>query len=129
MAASGSCLCGGVSFEINGNLNKVNYCHCKQCQQWQGNFAAFTSCKPENLVFLADKTLNWYASSDFARRGFCVDCGSSLFWQRIGSDKFSIAAGCLVEPTELVPNEHIFVASKGDYYEINDDLRKLDGDN
>ncbi|MEH6402637.1 MAG: GFA family protein [Sneathiella sp.] len=129
MTAIGSCLCGSVSFEVAGDLADVNFCHCKQCQQWHGNFAAYASCKSESLTFNSEGSLKWFLSSDVARRGFCNDCGSSLFWSRIGSDKISIAAGCLTESTGLRPNEHIFVEFKGSYYSIKDDLPKLDGDN
>jgi len=118
-----------VSFEVTSDLVNVNYCHCKQCQQWHGNFVGYTSCHPENLKFNSEGSLKWFTSSEVARRGFCGDCGSSLFWNRIGSNKISIAAGSLQEPTGLTPNEHIFVEFKGDYYDINDDLPKLDGDN
>jgi hypothetical protein len=75
--------------------------------------------------------LKWFISSDFARRGFCSDCGSSLFWQadRLDSEKhqISISAGCIEELGEIRLSKHIFCAHKGDYYEIGEDgLPKLD---
>lgn len=67
-------------------------------------------------------TPKWYRASDFARRGFCADCGSSLFWQRDGSDIIDVAAGALDSPTGLRLQGHIFTADKGDYYQITDGL-------
>ncbi len=69
--------------------------------------------------------LKWHQSSDEARRGFCQECGASMFWDRLSDDMVSIAAGTIDEPTGLKTIRHIFVADKGDYYEIEDSLEKL----
>ena len=68
-------------------------------------------------------TLKWYRSSDFAKRGFCSECGSALFWDD-GGDQVSLNAGSLDQPTGLKLGAHIFVDDKPDYYEIEDDLPK-----
>jgi hypothetical protein len=65
--------------------------------------------------------VKWYTSSDTARRGFCPTCGSNLFWDGAG-ENLSIHAGTLDGATGLQTRGHIFVADKGDYYEIADDL-------
>jgi len=62
----------------------------------------------------------WYASSAEARRGFCTRCGSTLFWQGVGRDYVSIAAGTLDDSSGLQIACHIFTADKGGYYEITD---------
>jgi hypothetical protein len=67
-------------------------------------------------------TPRWYASSAEARRGFCGTCGSVLFWKAQGEDMISFALGALETPTGLALETHIFVADKGDYYEIADGL-------
>lgn len=64
--------------------------------------------------------LTWFRASEDAERGFCTTCGSVLFWRRDNSDKTSIMAGCFDGDTGLTIDRHIFVADKGDYYEIND---------
>ena len=70
--------------------------------------------------------LKWYDSSDFAKRGFCKDCGSALFWDG-GDDKIYISIGSLDQPTGLQLASHIFVDEKADYYEIEDELPKFAG--
>ena len=52
-------------------------------------------------------------------------CGSSLFWEPIGEGRVSIAAGCLDKPTGLRTVRHVFVADKGDFYDITDGLEQL----
>lgn len=119
---TGSCLCGGVAFEVTGPLRPVVACHCTQCRKQSGHFGAFTSCNNTDLHFTSDKTLAWYRASDSAGRGFCNTCGSLLFWKGDDADHISITAGSINGETGLRIEGHIYCADKGDYYEI------LDGD-
>ena len=119
---SGGCLCGGVRYRVDGRLEDVGACHCSQCRKTTGHYFAATSCKRSALTLESDETLAWYRSSAGARRGFCSRCGASLFWERIEGDKVDILAGTLDQPTGLTMTDHIYVADKGDYYEIDDGL-------
>jgi hypothetical protein len=65
--------------------------------------------------------LKEYATAGGGRRGFCSACGSSL-WFRSAAGEFSVEAGSVTGPTGGRLAEHIFVASKGDYYGIDDGL-------
>lgn len=73
-----------------------------------------------------DEGLTWFRSSPDVRRGFCSHCGSTLFFQRSGTGRTTVAAGTLDEPTGLHLVQHIFTKHAGDYYEIQDDLPKYD---
>ncbi len=117
---TGSCLCGGVTFEITGPLRPVVGCHCSQCRKQSGHFGAFTACDDADLQFTAQDSLAWYRASDAAGRGFCKTCGSLLFWKGDGLSYTSITAGCINGATELKMEGHIYCADKGDYYEILD---------
>jgi hypothetical protein len=118
----GSCLCGGVAFEITGPMRPVVGCHCSMCRKQSGHFGAFTACDNADLKLKSDSTLAWYRASDNAGRGFCKTCGSLLFWKGDGKTYTSIAAGSVDGGTGLKFAGHIYCADKGDYYEI------LDGD-
>jgi len=85
-----------------------------------GHFWAATSVENEGFKLLKDTSLKWFRSSDFARRGFCVECGSSLFWQKDGEGRTSIGAGTIDGASGLSTSKHICVADKGDYYTIED---------
>jgi len=122
---AGHCLCGAVSYSIDGLLRDVINCHCGQCRRFHGHFAAYTAA-PRSAVSIHDQNrqLKWYASSDKARRGFCRRCGSSLFWDAHGSELLRIAAGTLDQPTGLRTAAHIYIADQGDYYAVTDELDK-----
>ncbi len=123
-AVTGHCECGAVRFTVAGPLREVVNCHCAQCRRFHGHVGAYTNAAGADVRFAEERGLRWYQSSGFAHRGFCGECGSSLFWRRIGSDTLSIAAGCLDAPTRLHTVGHIFVAHRGDYYEIADGLEQ-----
>ncbi|HTV71846.1 MAG TPA: GFA family protein [Rhizobiaceae bacterium] len=122
---SGSCLCGAVRFTTTGPLRGVIYCHCSQCRKQTGHVVAATQSATRDLMIEGDENLSWYAASPDAKRGFCKTCGSLLFWRPEGGDRTSIMAGSFERPSGLAGLRHIFVAEKGDYYEINDDLPQL----
>lgn len=115
---TGSCLCGGVRYEIRGPLRDVWGCHCTQCKKTSGNYVAASKAADSDIVVLSDETLAWYRSSETARRGFCNRCGGNLFWKAEGSDRTAIFAGTLDQPTGLKTVKHIFVADKADFTEI-----------
>ncbi len=56
-----------------------------------------------------------------ARRGFCGECGSSLFWDPPGRETISIAAGTLDDASGLRVVSHWFVSDAGGYYDVPDD--------
>ena len=122
---SASCLCKGVNISIRGEFRPVINCHCIQCTKTHGNFAAYTSVLEENIFFKSKKTLKWFNSSTKARRGFCNNCGASIFFKRSGSRSVSISAGLFKKPTKLKTISHIYIQNKRDYYKISDNLPKF----
>ena len=127
--ASGSCLCGAVRYEVAGSLRNVVACHCGQCRKQTGHFYAATDCKDGDLTLHdPDGALRWYAASAEARRGFCGICGSALFWRRNDGTETSILAGSLDDEGGIKLERHIFVADKGDYYELTDGLPQYAAD-
>ncbi len=119
MTVRGSCLCGAVSFAVSAPLGPIVACHCGQCRRTSGHHVTATAA-PREAVHI-EGHVAWYRSSETARRGFCATCGSNLFWDD-NSDELSIMAGSLDQPTGLRLSRHIFVADKGDYYDIADGL-------
>lgn len=122
----GKCECGAVSFEVETVRETVTVCHCSQCRRTSGHLWAATRAPFDTVKFTNDQGLEWYKSSDFAKRGFCRHCGSSLFYRMNDEDGVGIAAGCLEPPTNLKVGKHIFVKDKGDYYEITDDAPQIE---
>jgi hypothetical protein len=103
-------------------LRDVSVCHCAECRRWHGNPGAYTSAPRAALRVIGEEHLRWVDSPESnsnARRGFCGECGSTLFWEARPSDVISIAAGTLDLPTGLKTVEHIYTESASDYYEVD----------
>jgi hypothetical protein len=118
----GSCLCGAVRFEVEGDLRGPDACHCTQCRKTSGHYFVSTDVPRSAVTVHGTDKVTWYPSSEKVRRGFCSVCGASLFWDPIHKDWTGIAMGAFDAPTETRLALHIFVAEKGDYYDIADGL-------
>ncbi len=125
--ANGGCLCGAVRFQITGPLRDVVTCHCEMCQKLHGGPGAHSKAKKSDIKLLKKSGLKWYRSSEIAERGFCQECGSSLFWRPDRQDTTGILAGALDQPSHLKTIGHIFVGEKPDFYEISDNCPQYSG--
>lgn len=108
---------------MRGPLRDIILCHCVECRRWGGHLGAFAATRREHLEIADDGPLRWTASPQSdrrARRGFCGDCGSGLFWQAAGSERIHVAAGTLDRPTGLRIVGHWYVHQAGDYDELPD---------
>jgi hypothetical protein len=117
---TGRCLCGAVRFEVDGPLRDVSVCHCVECRRWHGGPGSYTSAPRDALRLDDESVLRWIDSPEsntHARRGFCGECGSSLFWDAPGRKTISIAAGALDPPTGLKTVKHIYIEDASDYYD------------
>ena len=122
--AAGGCLCGAVRYEVRGPLRDVLVCHCVECRRWHGAPAEMTAAAQNDLVFSEQRGLRWIDSpqSDAgARRGFCGECGSSLFWEAPGRGYVAISAGSLDDDQGLRITGHWFTSQKGGWYALPDD--------
>ena len=126
MAVEGKCLCGSVRFTVE-DIHEIDVCHCNMCRNWNGG--PFVGADIRGTVtFDSDDTLTWYASSDWAKRGFCSKCGSSLFYKLNDQDDFwSISAGLFELPEGLNIAKEIFVDEKPDYYNFSGDQPRYTG--
>ena len=126
MGVTGQCLCGAVRF--TGTLvagGGISVCHCGQCRRWaSGPF--MSEHMADGVTLTSADGLAWYASSDFAERGFCRHCGSTLFWRRQGEARdWAVSIGSLAEGHNQRIAEHIWVDDKPDFYDFADHAPRL----
>jgi hypothetical protein len=118
----GSCLCGAVRFDVEGELAPPDACHCTICRKVSGHYFASTDVPRSAVTIHGADNVTWYRSSEKVRRGFCKTCGAQLFFDPIYRDWTGVAMGAFEKPTGTRLAIHIFVADKGDYYDIADGL-------
>ena len=121
---SGSCLCGDISFEVKGAPQGSSMCHCGQCRKQSGGVWSSAFVPEDDLKISGG--VSWFEASDTAKRGSCPRCGSFLFWKAHDEDTISFALGAIDGDTGLTLEKHIFVADKGDYYDIADGVPQKD---
>ena len=133
-AVRGSCLCGGVKFEITGPLSGAMNCHCSQCRKQHGApFRSRVGVQIEDFQWLQGEHLvKYHESAGGLLRGFCRECGSPIInragpnWKRADefprvSSQYGVPLAILDDP-QVRPTCHIFVGSKVPWFEITDDL-------
>ena len=69
-------------------------------------------------VFQARDTLRVHEASEWAERGFCGTCGSSLFYRLKPGDQYFVAVGCLNDAAELTLAREIYVDRKPAGYDF-----------
>jgi hypothetical protein len=123
----GQCLCGSVQFKT-GNVHQLDVCHCHMCQRWTGGPFIGADFRNGEVNITQGDTLTWYASSDWARRGFCNNCGSSLFYRLNEVDEFwAVCAGALDIDFQIEISKEIFIDEKPDFYDLAGDRDRLTG--
>ena len=127
MAIRGSCLCGGVTFEIDRALGPVEFCHCNRCRKLSGSASLLTiRAKPKDFRLLTGRELvkSYAAPILYAppayRSFFCSNCGSPVPEPEPEGDHFEIPAGLFDDDFGVRPDKHIFV----DFMPPWDDLHR-----
>lgn len=128
--SAGSCLCGKVKYEVEGNFESFFLCHCKFCQKDTG------SAHAANL-FSTNSTLNWLSGNDLVKtfnlpstrhiKSFCSNCGSATPSIQNEGKLIVVPAGSLDVPVKIKPNAHLFVGSKANWEKGLEDLLAFDG--
>ncbi len=121
----GGCLCGGVRFEIEGELAPIQICHCSQCRKAQGTpFVTNIPVDETRFRLLAGAgLLRAFSSSPGKQRVFCEQCGSPLYsMSERTPGVLRIRAGLLEGELATRPANHAYVASKANWWDIDDAL-------
>ncbi len=125
----GSCLCGGVRYEVRGPLEAMARCHCRECRKASGaEFATNASVSTHDFRLLSGESLlREFESSPGQARVFCGKCGSPIF-KRITDrpDTLRIRLGCLDSPLDQKPVVRVFLSEKLGFTEILDEIPSFD---
>lgn len=122
--AQGSCLCGQLQYEVALPTKWAAHCHCSMCRRAHG--AAFVTWVGAadwsfRIVHGAEH-LTWHRSSPEARRGFCNQCGSPLFFRsQRWPGETHVTLASFTTPIDRAPGAHVFWDSHVDWFAFADD--------
>lgn len=122
---TGSCLCGGIHYEIHGEIGEIIECHCQRCRKANGTAFATNAPiqKADFKIVKGENLLKKFASTATTQRCFCSECGSPIMSIKTETpDTYRLRIGTLDTPLEHKPSMHIFVAHKAEWDIICDDL-------
>jgi len=127
---SGACLCGVVEFSANPPSKWCAHCHCSMCRKTHGaGYVTWVGFEQTQVAFnRGEDQLAWYASSTGAERGFCRQCGSSLFFRsERWAGELHIALGCIEGGIDRQPQANVFFDNHVSWMPIDASLKQVDG--
>jgi hypothetical protein len=120
----GSCLCGALSYEIEGELDGVWMCHCSNCRKTSGGMG-------NTILIVPRERFRWRTGEDhrvtYAPRPTysitrCKTCGTPLPAEEDETNIY-VTAGTLDEPLGAGIKSHIFYGSKADWERDAEEVR------
>jgi hypothetical protein len=122
----GGCLCGAVRYRATSAPVRGVICHCLMCRKHSGAPAlAFVHFVATDFTWLGD-TPTRYRSSEFAQRGFCGKCGSTLsMHEEVLAERVQIAVGSLDEPQRVRIDDHVWTKDRIPWFDVADNLPRF----
>ena len=129
MSVTGGCLCGAVTYRINGPIGEVVHCHCQTCRKAHSSAFSSVAAVADQDFQLQDDVgkLSGFESSPGKLRWFCSGCGSQLYAKRNGTSHIILRLGSLDDDSlsnASLPAErnHIWVSQQAAWYSREADL-------
>ena len=114
----GSCLCGEVTFEIEGDFENFYLCHCGRCRKDTGSAHAadlFSSTAKLRWLSGQEKIRTFNFRSEGHIKSFCTNCGSALPNVQMDGKLLVVPAGSIDSDVDIKPQGHIYYASKANW--------------
>ena len=129
----GSCLCGGVRFEIERAVGPFELCHCTRCRKVSGSaYLTWLGVRREDFRLLQGADLIKTYERPVSESpppydtSFCSRCGSQVpNPSKTGEPWFEIPAGALDDDPLIRPDKHIYIEFMAPWDHITDDLPQM----
>jgi hypothetical protein len=121
--ATGRCLCGDIEFTAQLPSKWVAHCHCTMCQRSGGSAFVTWVGLDEAKCQIRDRRgwLRWYKSSDQGERGFCGQCGSTLFFRSARwAGEMHVTLANFNGPVDRAPQAHVFWDTHVDWVKLDE---------
>ncbi len=120
-AMTGRCLCGRVTVTATPDREALIACHCAMCRRWTSGMLMTLQCREGAVRF--DGPAKAIASSDFAERGFCGECGSALWYRMTRSGANWYVAAGLFDTGAMPVGMEVFIDRKPQGYALAGERR------
>ena len=109
---TGKCMCGAVTVILGSTSDHLRACHCDMCRRWTGSSFMTIHADGDELTY--EGPVKSYASSDWAERTWCDQCGSTL-WYRLtipGREMYGVSAGLFENAAGLTLTSESYIDRK-----------------
>ncbi|MFA3792701.1 GFA family protein [Aliiglaciecola sp. SL4] len=124
LSSTASCLCKAVTITAREINPKFTVCHCDSCRGWGGGPFFAVQCG-QNVSIDGEDKVKMYASSPWASRGFCSECGTHLFFKFKQSGDYNMPIGIFEKLDGLVMDMQYFSDQRPDYYCFSNQTKEL----
>lgn len=123
---SGRCLCGQVSYTLDGPPLATAVCHCRNCQRQSGSAFSVNLMVRESQLSLAGELATFEdegGSGNKVHRRFCARCGSPVLSALDAMPGLvAVKAGTLDDVSQVRPGIQIWCDSKQDWLHLSPEL-------
>ncbi len=125
MIRTGHCLCGAVTFQIEGEETWACHCHCADCRRQTASPVTTFLGIPLSRFKWTGRAPKTYNSSPGVMRSFCDTCGSPMAFQAERyAGEIHLYAATLSNPETFTPKFHVHYAQHLRWIALDDDLPK-----
>ncbi|MEL6617378.1 MAG: GFA family protein [Pseudomonadota bacterium] len=128
MEKTGGCLCGAVRFVARDVPSSFGVCHCEMCRRWTGSALVEVSVKSDDLEWTGADHIATRATSDWAERAWCKECGTGLWFRQTKPGKWfgatDLPLGIFDDPDGFTLTHEIFVDHAPDGFRLADQGHK-----
>lgn len=123
---SGNCVCGNLSYEIEGEPLFAAQCCCSDCQKSSGADHMTLAFFHEEQVELKGESANYAVTADSGNimtRHFCPACGGRVFGTNTGRPGIiSITVGSMNNIDGVKPMVAVYTKGKRPWDVLNEDM-------
>ncbi len=121
---TGRCLCGAVTYELDGDLIATAVCHCDHCQRQSGGAFSVNLVAHESQLTVTGelKTYEETGENDdgvYVRRKFCPTCGSPIVSElALSAGVIAVKAGSLDDKSTVQPNVQVWCVDRQPWVDL-----------
>ena len=120
----GTCLCGGVRFEVDAEPETLRFCHCTSCKHLSGGAGTVNFPSPSSAIRIVagEELVRSFTPEGGSAKTFCRGCGANLFgggWP--DSERCSVRVTTIEEPLDAKIGVHVYVRSLEPWESLPDD--------
>ncbi|WP_417551596.1 GFA family protein [Marinomonas fungiae] len=127
---SGSCQCGGVTYQLLAAPKMVVACHCKECQKLSTSAFSITAMVDASDLVIQGELKDWSRvaeSGNTAAAKFCPTCGNRIYhYDPVKPEAIKLKPSNLSDTSIIQPTAHAWVSEKQGWYQIPDGVKVFD---